>query len=226
MRVCALSRAAALVCAVMGCGLTPGQAAEPVQEHEVQDHLTFHRRSVEIPNDPRRIDWIKLDISDALKLHDAQANFEVLHQQHDPYRRHLPFESRHSKQELDELRKNPAKFYDVYYRELEEVLKDRFYAWEELNRMASTLEEMRRAGERPYDLYVLRVRFKEPVNGMAQVNYALSGYLEAKTMADDIRQGVIKSFTVYADNLSGLPSDPKVTWEPCGSACWISAFGF
>jgi len=46
---------------------------------------------------------------------------------------------------------------------------------------------------------------------MTQVNYALAGYLEAKTMADDIRQGVIKSFTVYAENLS--VSDPKGTWE-------------
>lgn len=226
MRVFALSGAIALLCAVMGCSLTPAHAAEAVQEHEVPDQLTFHRQSVEIPNDPKRIDWIKLDISDALKLNDAQATFEALHQQRDPYRRHLPFESRHSKQELDELRNNPAKFYEVYYGELEEVLKDRFYAWEELNRMAKTLEEMRQAGERPYDLYVLRVRFTEPVKGMAQVNFALSSYLEAKSMADDIRQGLIKSFTVYAENLSGLPSDPKVTWEPCGSACWISAFGF
>lgn len=181
---------------------------------------------MEIPNDPRQIEWIKLDIADALKFHDARANFEALHQQRDLYRRRLPFENRHSTKELDELQADPAKFYDVYYRELQEYLKDRFYAWEELNRMATTLDEMRRASERPADLYVLRVHLKEPVHGIAQVNYALSGYLEAKTMADDIRQGLIKSFTVYAETLAGLPSDPKTTWEPCGSACWISAFGF
>jgi len=115
---------------------------------------------VEIPNERQRIDWIKLDIADVLRFHDARASYAVLHQQHDLYRRHLPFESRHSKQELEELRKNPAKFYEVYYRELEEVLKDRFYEWEELNRMASTLEEIRQTEERPYTLYVLRVRFK------------------------------------------------------------------
>jgi len=187
-----------------------------------------HRKLVEIPVQPNGIAWLKIDNSESQDLASEAIKLRDLLKRSEPYTRSLPFENQHSRDEMEQLRKDPAKYQSTYHGELQQVLKEQFYFWDELNQIAEALKEMRERlhSKEDSEFYTIRIGFKEGVNGIEQVNYAVTGYLEARAIAEDFRKGVIKSLTVYTETFSGLPFDPQARGVPCAPACWISAFGF
>lgn len=178
---------------------------------------TNHPETIELSIAPNKISWVKLDVSSPATLREYSGKLRHLLYEVQGFTEQLPLENQHTEDEMDKLRKDASKWYATYTRELREVLKDQYYVWKEINRIAEVLERQ----ENPTGHYTLRISLKDSVSGIEQVDYDTMSYLEARAIAEDLRNGVIKSLTVATKK-----NDKEWKSVPCGKSCQISAFGY
>ena len=183
---------------------------------------TNHPKTIELSIAPNKISWVKLDVSSPAMLRKYSGDLRLLLYNSQGYAEQLPLENQHTEDEMDKLRKDASKWYATYTRELRKVLKDQYYVWKEINRIAEALEQQ----EKPIGHYTLSISLKDSVSGIEQVDYYTMSYLEARAIAEDIRNGVIKSVTVHTGHLRGALDSAQDEWVPCAPACQISAFGY
>lgn len=174
---------------------------------------------VEVPFSPDKIVWLKIDLTEdfALKkmIRKGQQLSEIL-EAYEP----LPLEEKHTEEELAQLRKDKARWRATYRAELRTVLGEQYYLWKEINQITKELLWIRSAILPPG--YFLRLSLKDRVSDdIEEMVYVTENYLVAKTIADDLRKGVIRSLTVATKN-----NDKEGKSVPCGKSCWISAFGY
>jgi hypothetical protein len=189
-----------------------------------------HRKLVELSIAPDKIARVMIDTFDSdeaqIKINELTEFLGTLRYKGAPFKEPLPLESQHTEAEMVELRKDALKWQVTYDREIRAVLKDQYYVWKELHQIAEALEN-RRVEEPYHDYYDLRISLKDGVSGIEQVTYSTTNYLDAKTIAEDLRKGVIKSLTVYTGHFQRQRETQKEgKWVPCAPACRISAFGY
>ncbi|HKN87932.1 MAG TPA: hypothetical protein VJV04_13805 [Nitrospiraceae bacterium] len=166
--------------------------------------------TTEISIFPEQIAWIKIDYSDTLEFRALNQKLLVKSLNLDGSRRYadvLPFQSRHSQEEMNDLWKHGGKWQATYDMELRELLKDQYYMWREVHKLVEELEAFR--GTRITPTYYKVVIGLKDQSMTAHYGEAQS-YVEASAIVKDLRAGTIKSLIVST---------------PCDS-CLIRAFGY
>jgi hypothetical protein len=178
-----------VICMCIVPQLTWADASPSEQSKRDDNEFLNYRKPLEIRVAPDVISWIKVDQSSLIEFIAHRADFERLDRESIPYRESLPFESRHSKEEMDKLRKDLGQWLETYQIELRELLKDQYYIWEEVHELKEVVEEIGRTSMGFEHAYVIDIGLIGSPQGITNVRYVVPCYFDARTIAEDLRMG-------------------------------------